>query len=845
MNARSAPLRIPEVFEVAEFMSLSAPAKRVVYISLFVAHGWIVELMNCFSEQDTPDLISKCLKRLEDLINLEEMLCLITAEFANWRTVLFDSYSFTEIVEQQDGSEKPAARAKNANSSSAEICTDWKVHARKLDPKAIGLLRITASNKYGPKDTKGGKQEKSRKGRKLEPILEPPSLLYLLEQLMRILSVNLQKDLSKLSLKGNFLSATVLQTGSSAPKKLANRKDGIVSNKSPLEFFGELKTALVSLAPQLARSLRLCGLSENGVSSSEVDQIETFKSCVILCLKCLAGFLTMSSAKDVTVRDLVFDVLASIRFDASPILLPSVPITEEDIHVAAKHAFGQLRGKLVEVSGICDEDDDVDEDDNANLDTGGKIITLGVEGYVTFLAALEALYGLCSSHGRTSVGGRLSDSAGRFLEKNWGNCFANSKRARKFLPGIVRIYIQCAEEPFELVDELRERLTKFSAHLMDPSKKSEEDSPDLADGKSNSKVAGWGSLTADTYHTYASCVFEQYLILFIGLKPAKYENTEEAFGVIQKYLEALMPLFELSRNNQLVLGAAMRAGRMIIDGFMKAWIPWLKEKFPHYKKLVMKTLKMKQKSTRLLQTFCNHSKGLQDPVLTCLVPPLKKSMEFLLFCVKGLMQSQNLANAYMIGNLKHRNLCGEVISSQEQYKSECDNSSESEYESDDEESSTPKNSASRKLKSKKELSTPAGKRKLSSLSKQRPKSKTEMSGKQSSSAKHEPKQGGSHPLTTQSDDDGNNADEENPNEDDNESDKEIDEDEPLIHSLAPHNPGAYTENKTKRKRRKTSRSKFIEYEAVEADDTEDEENDADQNGNLSGFVVDDSSGDER
>lgn len=810
-------------------MSLSSAAQRVVYLSLFVAHGWIVELMNCFSEQDNPDLISKCLKRLEDLINLEEMLCLITAEFANWRSVLFDSYSFTEVNEHEGTTEESPTKAKTSTSTS-DACADWKIYARQLEPQAIGLLRITAPKSQESKKSKVVGKKKGQNVHAQGPTVEPPSLLYLLEHLMRILSQNVQHDLVKLSLKGNFLSAAVLQTSKSAAKKNSSRIIDIASTKSPLELFGDLRTALNSLAPQLSCSLHACGLTGNGVPSSNPEQIEIFKSCAILCLKCLAGFLTMSSIKDASMRELVFGVLASVHFDTSPLLLPSVPIAQEDVHAAAKHAFGQLRNKLVEVSGISD--DDIHD---SNPGSEGKMISLGIEGYVVFLAALEALYGQCSPPGRAAIGGRLSDSAGRFLEKDWGNCFT-TKRTRKFLPGMVRIYIQCADDPFELVDELRERLTTFSTG---PANDSHELSNVKADpdDTSNSKTHGWGSLTPDTYHTYASCVFEQYLILFMSLKPGKHENTEEAFAEVQKYLEALMPLFELSRNNELVLGAAMRAGRMIIDVFIKTWIPWLKEKFSHYKKLVMKTLKMKQKSTRLLQTFCNHSKGLQDSHLTCLVPPLKKSMEVLLFCVKGLMLSQNHAKAYTIGNLKHRNLSGDVISSQEQYKSESEGSSESEYESDDE-APIERQAASRSLKRVKQESSPAGKRKLDSLVRKRPKSKTEMSRKRTNPTENDSKTNGSHRVTTQSDGDNEEQEEED-------GDQDMEEDVPLIHSLAPHNPELYKKEKAKRKRRKTIKSRFIEYEAEEAGDSDGEDNDADANGNLSGFVVNDSSGDEQ
>ena len=275
---------------------------------------------------------------------------------------------------------------------------------------------------------------------------------------------------------------------------------------------------------------------------------------------------------------------------------------------------------------------------------------------------------------RVELGKRLSDAAGSFLERSWADTDLRSKRFRKYLPGIVRLYIQCAEDPFDLLTELRKRLAEFSSRQQELLKKT-LDSQELAEGKTDAddrkdpESKGWGSLTAHTFHVYCNSVFEQYVKLFKAFKPANFENTENAFSILQDYLIGLHPLYELARNEDKVIGTAMRSGRLIVDQFI-TFFPFLKEKFGNYRKLVVRTLKLQQKSTRLLQVFCAHSKSMPDKSLTSIVPQLRKTLETLLYRVKELMESQNSVKAYTLGNLKHRNISGEVVGSQEQYKSE-------------------------------------------------------------------------------------------------------------------------------------------------------------------------------
>ena len=188
-------------------------------------------------------------------------------------------------------------------------------------------------------------------------------------------------------MKGNFLSISVLQTESgstSRKQKPENKSRAAVADS--IELLKELRPALTSLAPQLARCLRR-GLSHGG-QGNDYDTVSLFKESAVLSLKCLTGILSMSSARDPIAQELVFDILSSVRFDDSELVTPSDPLTDEDIHVGAKQAFGQFRTKLREVSADHSENDLFREDDENSA-------SLGMEGHVVFLAVLESLLEFC------------------------------------------------------------------------------------------------------------------------------------------------------------------------------------------------------------------------------------------------------------------------------------------------------------------------------------------------------------------------------------------------------------------------------------------------------------------
>ena len=61
---------------------------------------------------------------------------------------------------------------------------------------------------------------------------------------------------------------------------------------------------------------------------------------------------------------------------------------------------------------------------------------------------------------------------------------------------------------------------------------------------------------------------------------------------------------------------------------------------------------------------CGHSKVNKEKGLLAAVPPLKKTLEKVLFQVKQMLASQGVLTAFYYGNLKHRDLTGDEVASQ-------------------------------------------------------------------------------------------------------------------------------------------------------------------------------------
>jgi uncharacterized sporulation protein YeaH/YhbH (DUF444 family) len=89
-----------------------------------------------------------------------------------------------------------------------------------------------------------------------------------------------------------------------------------------------------------------------------------------------------------------------------------------------------------------------------------------------------------------------------------------------------------------------------------------------------------------------------------------------------------------------------------------------------------------QAGTRILQTACVEAKARKLSAVTRLVPKVKKSIEQFVQSVKVLIAEAGAASSITVGNLKHKNLHGEVVPELIESEPEPETEVESEAEQD-------------------------------------------------------------------------------------------------------------------------------------------------------------------
>ncbi|KAJ2869524.1 Fanconi anemia group D2 protein, partial [Coemansia aciculifera] len=113
-----------------------------------------------------------------------------------------------------------------------------------------------------------------------------------------------------------------------------------------------------------------------------------------------------------------------------------------------------------------------------------------------------------------------------------------------------------------------------------------------------------------------------------------------------------------------ILLVALRSGSALVDQITKTMLPQLDKYLLVHRDEIVELLTRVQKSTRALQSICNHSKVAKDTRLQSGVPQVKRKLEQFLFHVIALMENNNCKGAVSTGNLKHRDIRGECVSSQ-------------------------------------------------------------------------------------------------------------------------------------------------------------------------------------
>ncbi|KAF9927139.1 Fanconi anemia group D2 protein, partial [Mortierella alpina] len=175
------------------------------------------------------------------------------------------------------------------------------------------------------------------------------------------------------------------------------------------------------------------------------------------------------------------------------------------------------------------------------------------------------------------------------------------------------------------------------------------------------------NLTASTFTTYTKVLYTQLAILVGEFQEEDFDDTQAAFSHIAGLSTCFQKLaaFVKSNDKKEVLAVTLRHSKAFMEQFIKRVLPFLGVHFRGHQDAVARIFKNNlQAATRSLQNVCGHAKASRQEALMAMVPAIKKTMESLIFEVKLMLENNDASAAFWLGNLKHRNLAGEEISSE-------------------------------------------------------------------------------------------------------------------------------------------------------------------------------------
>ncbi|PWA40771.1 hypothetical protein CTI12_AA542930 [Artemisia annua] len=257
---------------------------------------------------------------------------------------------------------------------------------------------------------------------------------------------------------------------------------------------------------------------------------------------------------------------------------------------------------------------------------------------------------------------KLCLSAHKLLSHNWHNEIQNGWKGKgEMVQKIIHIYLENCESTSESLDEIA---CSILPTTLSSSRTTAEDSH------------GFTTLCSSTFAVWYRELHEQNLIILGKLvKEAIIIQKSRATphpSVVQILMEKLhrsvnvvVSLINVCRTHTKVTihTMAVKYGGKFVDSFLKVF-EFLETHFQGHSQLIIQLFKDFQRGTRTVQTLCSQAKGLKQTGITCKIPATKRSLERLLFRVKALLHSSSSGLTFEVGNLKHKNLIGQEVSSQ-------------------------------------------------------------------------------------------------------------------------------------------------------------------------------------
>ncbi|RIB11525.1 Fanconi anaemia protein FANCD2 [Gigaspora rosea] len=441
--------------------------------------------------------------------------------------------------------------------------------------------------------------------------LRPAEIVYLLEDLKRKLDFKLSSPVSNVP----FFAKK------SKKAELGNNSDefALIARQASLDI---VKQVSLDYVPHLLRQLDLICEELNPTDDViiEDDVEEALQRCLQLILEIIHRLLCWTELKSLDNKETLITVLKQL----CPKALSSVPkftlVQPEVLQQSANEAFQYLHNFA------------------SRLPTANLAILLH--------KILKIIAGFAPNS--SELFAKSGEVARNFASHTWDDI---NKLDSESIIYLVRNDIRHSSNPIDRI--------KFYAIDVLPSLESRNDNI----------TESYPLLNRNTFPHFYKALFIELVEVLQEFRSGNFNTIDETLAHISNTVECLQKLVSFIRINHKrnVLSVTLKYGRSFIDTFLKQMLPLMDKHFNSYRDEILNIFKTFQMSTRNLQALCNHVKVNKESQLSAMVPLVKKSLEIVIFQVKGLIQHNGLPlSTFFLGELKHRDIDGREVESDDQ-----------------------------------------------------------------------------------------------------------------------------------------------------------------------------------
>ncbi|KAF9592495.1 hypothetical protein IFM89_015066 [Coptis chinensis] len=248
---------------------------------------------------------------------------------------------------------------------------------------------------------------------------------------------------------------------------------------------------------------------------------------------------------------------------------------------------------------------------------------------------------------------RLGTYAHQLLTHNWDseNFENGSKSKGEIIQRILHIYFENSESTADLLEE-------FACSIL-------SQAPSCNTRSSEEAPHGFPTLCAATFVIWYRVSVKEVTLLEKSRANIQVESVKGVLSKLHQSVNVVVSLVNMCKAHDKVAvhALAVKYGGKFVDSFLKVF-DFLQAHFQVHGEIIIQLLKELQKATRTIQTLCSEAKGSKRTMITTKIPAAKRSMERFLFRVKALLHNTSNGCTFWMGNLKHKDLFGQVVSSQ-------------------------------------------------------------------------------------------------------------------------------------------------------------------------------------